>query len=193
MSRLTYRKNLRRTRTMQDKNFIVYEYKTETMKAKDRARAVDEAEAFGWEATETGKAIGACCSVTFRRDRRIEHRAELVRLEKRAKEAREQVTALEQSKTRAAGIFGLIFGICAVLIAGGGMSLIMASEPSLVRMIVGIALGVIGIAMCCLTYPIYGKIVLKKTREVAPAIDSGEEAIANLLEQGNDLLMNKEI
>ena len=175
MSRLTYRKKLRRTRTMQDKNFIVYEYKTETIKAKDRARALDEAEAFGGEATETGKAIGDCCSVTFRRDRRIEHRAELVRLEKRAKEAREQVPALEQSKTRAAGIFGLSFGICAVLIAGGGMSLIMASEPSLVRMIVGIELGVIGIAMGCLSYPISGKIVLKKTREVAPAIYSVDE------------------
>ncbi len=178
---------------MQDRNFTVYEYRTETVRAKDRARAVDEAEAFGWEATETQRAIGDCCNITFRRDRRIEHRAELIRLEKRVKDAREQVSALERSKTRAAQIFGWIFGVCAVLIAGGGMSLVMASEPELTEMIVGIILGVIGIGMCCLTYPVYVKIVLKKTREVSPAIDSGEEAIANLLEQGNDLLMNKDI
>lgn len=178
---------------MQNKNFIVYEYKTETVRAKDRARAVDEAEAFGWEETETGRAIGDSCSITFRRDRRIEHRAELTRLEKRAKEAREQINCLERSKTRAAGIFGWIFGVISVLIAGGGMSLIMTSDPNLTEMIAGIILGVLGIAMCCLTYPIYAKIALKKTKEVSPAIDEAEESLANLLEQGNDLLKNARI
>lgn len=178
---------------MQEKNFVVYEYKTETFKAKDRARAVDEAEAFGWEAAETGKAIGDSYSVTFRRDRKIAHRAELIRLEKRAKETREQVDLLQKSKTRGATVFGWIFGTCSALITGGGMSLVMADQSTTVKMAAGIVLGIVGIVMCCLTYPIYGKIALKKTKEVSPAIDAGEEVLANLLEQGNDLLQNREI
>ena len=178
---------------MQDKNFIAYEYKTVTVAAKNRARETDIAEAFGWEAIDASKAIGDNYALTFRRDRKIAHRAELTRLEKRAKDASDTLKVLEKSKTRAATVFGWIFGIASTLIAGGGMSLVMQSEGVAAKMAAGIVLGIAGIALCCVNYPIYNKIALKKTTEVAPSIDAGEEALANILEQGNDLLAHKEI
>lgn len=178
---------------MQEKIFVTYEYRTKTVAAKNRAREIDIAEAFGWEMTETANAFGDNCVITFRRDRRIAHKAELTRLEKRADEARATIDNLERSKVRGAKIFSWSFGIFSVLVAGGGMSLIMAGESTLGRMIAGIILGVTGIALCFVNYPIYNKIALRKTREVTPAIDSGEEALADILEQGNGLLESKDI
>ena len=178
---------------MQDKNFITYEYRTKTVAAKNRAREIDVAEAFGWEAVETASTFGDSCVITFRRDRKIAHKAELVRLEKKADEARATLEELEKSKVRGAKIFSYTFGVFAALVAGGGMSLIMAGESTVGRLVAGIILGVTGIALCFVNYPIYNKIALRKTREVSPAIDSGEEALANILEQGNSLLASEEL
>lgn len=178
---------------MQEKNFVTYEYRTKTVAAKNRAREIDVAEAFGWEAIETTKTMGDNCVITFRRDRNIAHKAELTRLEKKADEARAALEGLEKSKERGAKIFSYTFGVFATLVAGGGMSLIMTGESTIGRLIAGIILSVTGIALCFVNYPIFNKIALKKTREVLPAIDSGEEALANILEQGNDLLSSEEI
>lgn len=178
---------------MQDKNYVTYEYRTKTVKAKDRAKEIDIAEAFGWEAVETVSAPGGNCSVTFRRDRKIEHKAELARLERRAEEIRGTISSLEKSKTRKASIFSWIFGVFSCLVFGGGMSLVMTSENNIGNMIAGIILGVAGVILCLVNYPIYNKIALDKTKDVTPAIDSGEEALANILEQGNDLLRREEI
>jgi len=59
------------------------------------------------------------------------------------------------------------------------------SIPALVG---GIVLGVVGIVLCCVNYPIYKKIVAGKTNKILPMIDDNEEKLANLLEKGNDLL-----
>lgn len=178
---------------MQDKNFVVYEYKTVTVAAKDRAKETDLAEAIGWEVVDANKAIGDNYALTFRRDRKIPHRAELSRLEKRARDASDTLKVLEKSKTRTATAFGWIFGIASTLIAGGGMSLVMKAEGVVAKMAAGIILAIAGIALCCVNYPIYNKIALKKAKEVTPSIDAGEEALANILEQGNDLLEHNEI
>lgn len=178
---------------MNDKNFIAYEYKTKTVKNNERAKTLDMYEAFGWEATEINPSVADNCVITLRRDRRIDHKQELVKLEKKAEEERAALNALERSKTLGASVFAYIFGIASALIMGGGMSLVMTANGTVQNTVIGVILGVIGIALCCLTYPIYSKIVLRKTQKVSSAIDAGEEALANILEKGNDLLVNKEI
>lgn len=178
---------------MQNKNFISYEYKTKTVKNRDRSKTMDLYEAFGWEAVEVTPSVADNCVVTLRRDRKIEHKQELTRLEKKAEEERAALDALERSKTLGASIFAYIFGVLSVLVLGGGMSIVMNSSGEVQNMVAGVILGVVGIVLCCLTYPIYSKITLKKTKQVASAIDAGEEVLANILEQGNDLLEHKEI
>lgn len=182
-----------RSRIMQDKNFVAYEYKTKTVKNNERAKTMDLYEAFGWEATEVNSAIGDNCVITLRRDRKIPHKQELIKLEKKAEEERAALDSLERSKTLGASIFAYIFGIISALVLGGGMSIVMNASGTVKNMVAGIVLGVVGIALCCITYPIYKKIVLKRTKDVTPAIDNGEEKLANVLEQGNDLLENREI
>ena len=65
-----------------------------------------------------------------------------------------------------ANIFAFTFGIVSALILGSGMSMIMTDfGPSdIIGLVVGIILGVIGLAACVINYPIYS-LILKSRKE----------------------------
>ena len=69
----------------------------------------------------------------------------------------------------------------------------MTIKDNIPVMVGGIILGIIGIALCCVNYFIYKKIVDKNTKKLLPAIDENEEKLANILEKGNDLLQAEQI
>lgn len=172
---------------MQEKNFTTYEYKTVTVKTKDKTKAADAYGAFGWEITAVTAFLGGV-TLSMRRDRKQRHRQELIKLERQAEELTEAIDGLHSSKTLAANVFSYIFGIFATLMLGGGMCLTLLTENDIPAFAGGIVLGVAGIVLCSVNYFIYKKIVLKKTKEALPLIDETEEKLANVLEQGNDLL-----
>jgi small-conductance mechanosensitive channel len=68
----------------------------------------------------------------------------------------------------------LVVGIIGALIMGMGMSLIMteigAFLGTVMAMIVGIGLGVIGIILACLAYPLYNRTLKKEREKIAPEI-----------------------
>lgn len=173
---------------MQEKDFVSYEYRTVTVKAKDQTRAMDMYEAFGWEITGTGAAAIGDVTLSLKRDRKQKHKQELTKLERQAEEVFAAINGLQRAKTTGASVFAYIFGCIAALVLGGGMCLCMLTENSIPAFTGGIVLGVIGIALCGINYLIYTKLVAKKTREVLPVIDDNEEKLANILEKGNDLL-----
>lgn len=173
---------------MQEKDFVSYEYKTVTVKAKDKTKAMDMYEAFGWEITAVTPNIVDGITLSLKRDRKQKHKQELTKLEMQAENISDTLSALERSKTLGGNIFAYIFGIFSVLVFGGGMSLAMLKTDNIPALVGGIVLGVLGFALCGITYPIYKKIVAKKTKQVLPVIDQTEENLANVLEKGNDLL-----
>ena len=173
---------------MQDKDFVSYEYKTVTVKAKDKTRATDMYEAFGWEVTSAAPSVSGGVTVSLKRDRKQKHKQELTKLERQAEDTFETINRLQQSKTMGANIFAYVFGAFATLVLGGGMCLVMLIENSIPALIGGIVLGVIGLALCGINYFIYKKIVAKRIKQVLPVIDQTEEKLANILEKGNDLL-----
>ncbi len=173
---------------MQEKDFVTYEYKTVSVKAKDQTKAMDLYEAFGWEITGTSASAVEGVTLSLKRDRRQKHRQELNKLERQAEEMLDTINGLQRSKTLGASVFAYLFGVAAALVLGGGMCLTMLIENSIPALIGGIALGVVGLALCGVNYLIYSKLVAKKTKEVLPVIDDSEEKLANILEKGNELL-----
>ena len=71
---------------MQEKDFVSYEYRTVSVKAKDQARVMDLYEAFGWEVTGTSPALGDCVTLSLKRDRHIPHKQELNKLQRQAED-----------------------------------------------------------------------------------------------------------
>lgn len=173
---------------MQEKDFVSYEYRTKTVKAKDQTRAMDMYEALGWEVTATTPTYLDGVTLSLKRDRKLKHKQELIKLERQAEDTLETINGLHRAKTLGASIFGYTFGTLATLILGGGMCLTMLIENSLPALIGGVSLGVLGIALCGINYLIYKKIAAKKTKQILPVIDDNEEKLANILEKGNDLL-----
>ena len=68
----------------------------------------------------------------------------------------------------------LVVGIIGALIMGMVMSLLMteigAFLGTVMAMIVGIGLGVIGIILVCLAYPLYNRTLKKEREKIAPEI-----------------------
>lgn len=177
---------------MQERDFVSYEYRTVSVKAKDQARVMDLYEAFGWEVTGTSPALDGI-TLSLKRDRHIPHKQELVKLERQAEDTFSRIGGLERSKTQGASAFSYIFGCIAALILGGGMSLVMLVEGSIPALVGGIVLGIIGIVLCGVNYPIYKRLASQKTKALLPVIDETEEKLANLLERGNELLSAERI
>lgn len=173
---------------MQEKDFVSYEYKSVSVKAKDQAKAMDMYEAFGWEITSASPTLTDGVTLSLKRDRKQKHKQELTKLERQAENVFDTINGLHRAKTFGASIFAYIFGILSALVLGGGMCLVMLIENSVPAFAGGIILGAVGIALCCLTYPIYKRIADKKTKQLLPVIDQTEENLANILEKGNDLL-----
>lgn len=177
---------------MQEKDFVSYEYRTVSVKTKDQAKAMDIYEAFGWEVTGTSPALDGI-TLSLKRDRHIPHKQELVKLERQAEDTFACIGGLERSKTLGASVFSYIFGCIAALVLGGGMSLVMLVEGSVPAFAGGIVLGIIGIVLCGVNYPIYKRLASQKTKALLPVIDETEEKLANLLERGNELLSAERI
>ena len=173
---------------MQEKDFVSYEYRTKTVKSKDMTKATDMYEAFGWEVTSAAHTAVDNTTLSLKRDRKQKHKQELSRLERQAEEIFGTINNLQRAKTLGASVFSYIFGCIAALLLGGGMSLIMLNQNNFAAFVGGIALGIAGIALCCVNYFIYKKMVEKKTGELLPIIDDNEEKLANILEKATTCL-----
>ncbi|MBQ8001336.1 MAG: hypothetical protein IJ298_09125 [Ruminococcus sp.] len=87
-----------------------------------------------------------------------------------------QLRRLDASVTQKAQTAALSLGIIGALILGIGMSLTMSNLSEFLgsfkelAMPIGIIIGIAGIILVCLAYPIYNRIVRKERARIAPEI-----------------------
>ena len=83
---------------------------------------------------------------------------------------------LDASATKKATTVSLILGIVGALVMGAGMSLIMTDFGAVFKvtgiaaMIIGIIIGLLGIILVALAYPVYSKVLKKERERIAPEI-----------------------
>lgn len=88
----------------------------------------------------------------------------------------EQLRRLDAAVTQKATVVSLVFGVIGALILGTGMSLAMTEIGEMfglqgaIAMLVGILIGIIGIVLVCVAYPIYNRITKKEREKIAPEI-----------------------
>ena len=80
----------------------------------------------------------------------------------------DRLRSLDRSATKGASIVSLIVGIISALVLGVGMCCTMVWGGSL--FILGIVVGVVGIAGVIAAYPIYIQMVKRKRAKIAPEI-----------------------
>lgn len=87
-----------------------------------------------------------------------------------------QLRRLDAMVTQKATVASLVLGIIGALVLGIGMSLIMTNIGEIIglignsSMVCGIIIGVFGIILVCLAYPIYVHISKKEREKIAPEI-----------------------
>lgn len=87
-----------------------------------------------------------------------------------------QLRRLDASVTQKATTVSLVFGIIGALILGTGMSLAMTDIGTIIglsegmAMLVGVVIGIVGVVLVCVAYPIYNCIVKKEQEKIAPEI-----------------------
>lgn len=94
----------------------------------------------------------------------------------KAENKMEHLRRLDAAVTKKATVVSLVFGIVGALILGTGMSLAMTEIGELLglhgatAMLVGILIGIIGIVLVCVAYPVYNRIIKKEREKIAPEI-----------------------
>ncbi len=83
---------------------------------------------------------------------------------------------LDAGVTKTAQTVAIVLGIIGALIMGFGMSLVMTELANILgaykdmAMPLGVAIGVVGVMLVSVAYPIYNAIVKSKRRKIAPEI-----------------------
>lgn len=85
----------------------------------------------------------------------------------------EQLRALHRIPTQKAQAGAIVLGVVGTLILGTGMSLAMtplAEALGGLSMVLGIAVGILGMVLVALAYPTYNRILQKERKRIAPQI-----------------------
>jgi len=96
----------------------------------------------------------------------------------------DSLRALDAKVKRPVNIFSYVFGSFSAIVMGAGMSLVMTDIASMIgmggdSMITGIVIGVIGMAMALVNYPIHKALMSSRKKKYAPEILAMSEKIMN--------------
>ena len=169
------------------KNLVVYDYITKEVSTKEEAMYLDCIETFGWELVSKERGF-LYTILNFRRDRKLKTNIELKNLQRDFEEEIDAIKRLETDKTKMASVTSLTIGTIGALILGGGMSLSMLNPTNIPLLAVGIAIGVVGIVVLAVAYPIYMKKVKKSVKRVSSLIEEKYDKISNILVEANGIL-----
>ena len=85
----------------------------------------------------------------------------------------EQLRKLDRQVTQKAQAWAIALGVVGALILGTGMSIAMTDLTGFLggtAMFIGIPVGLIGIVLVALAYPVYNRILKKERQRIAPEI-----------------------
>ena len=81
--------------------------------------------------------------------------------------------ALDAKVKKPAYVFGYTYGSIGAIVMGAGMSLVMTDIGAALgrlAMMVGIAVGLVGMVLAALAYPVYNRVLKKQRQKIAPQI-----------------------
>ncbi|MBQ6839945.1 MAG: hypothetical protein IJO45_04575 [Oscillospiraceae bacterium] len=85
----------------------------------------------------------------------------------------EQLRKLHNSATRKAQAWSIALGVVGALVLGTGMSLCMTELSGFLggtAMFIGIPVGIVGLVLVALAYPVYNRVLKKQRQRIAPQV-----------------------
>lgn len=173
---------------MEKENVFSYDYKTVKIKREMETMLIDAYEVLGWEVTGTSMSEGSLfhVNVSFKRNRKIENKKELLKLQNKIDSLLSNIEKLQKSKKNAGIAESVVVGTIGALTFGGGLSMTMMLD-GVGFMIGGIALGIVGAGICALAYFINRGINKRKASKISPILESELDKLADLCENASKL------
>jgi len=172
---------------MEKKEFVIYDYRTVTVRRDMEAMTTDAYEALGWEAV--GSSVSGVAifhvNLSFKRDRKIKNKAELLKSQERIDSTLGNIETLQNKKKNAGTVPALVTGITGALVLGGGMSMVMelAINPTVVGwMVGGIVLGVVGLVVCGLAWWVNRRVRRNAIKKIAPMLEDEYNRLSDICE-----------
>ncbi|MBS7578189.1 MULTISPECIES: hypothetical protein [unclassified Enterococcus] len=165
--------------------FIGYEYRDVTIAKDFSTLIIDGYENFGWQMISASTPSQAINSITvkFKRNRAIQHKAELTKLQRNFDVTLEEIQKLEKQKTFLASIVGFTIGLIGTCFMAGAVFAIDANLTILM-----VVLAIPGLIGWILPYFIFNKLKLVKTKSFNLIIEKKYDEIYEISKQGNCLL-----
>ncbi len=95
----------------------------------------------------------------------------------------DELKALDAKVKRPANVFAYVFGSISAIVMGGGMSLVMTDIGSCIgienAMVAGIIIGIVGMVMAIINYPVYKKILSGRRNKYADEVMALSDKIMN--------------
>ena len=85
----------------------------------------------------------------------------------------DELKALDAKVKKPANVFGYTYGSIGAIVMGAGMSLAMTELGALLgdaAMVAGIVIGVLGMVLAAVAYPVYNRVLESEHRRIAPEI-----------------------
>lgn len=165
--------------------YVPYEYLTIRMDSELEPLYRDTYRSLGWQVEDRTQGLAGHASVALKlkRDRRIEHRAEVAELQRSAERSLASIASLERSKGTKAMATSLILGILGSAFLAGSVFAIQAGA-----IVLSIPLGTIGLVGWVLGYVSHGRVRDRSTVQAAPAIDREYENLYSIGDQATRIL-----
>lgn len=171
---------------MSERNCVMYEYKNVTIR-KDLANLyIDNYKNFGWETEDARYSLTEIgdVSIKFRRDRKIQNKVELTRLQNQFDACVQEIQKLEKSKTKGPAATAMVIGTVGVVLMGGAVFTAVAGKVA-----AGVVMAVPGFAAWAAPYGVYNKQTKTKSEKVTPLIDEKYDELYNICEKAHALLV----
>ena len=147
---------------LKDDAWVPYDYRELDVRKNFKWLYIDNYPSFGWEFIEAVKSEKGrnYVHLSFRRESKVEQKAEIMRLQKCFESCMEILYNMEISKVFAAVSGGLILGVL------GAICLIISVYIMVAESSLGFLLMLPGLAGCLLAYPCYRSVKLKKEKQM---------------------------
>ena len=174
------------------KDFVTYDYTTIIVRKNLEPIYIDVYESFGWELIDNEvNSINSIMSskLSFKRDRKINNKNALIKLQNTIDNNFSNIAKLESSKYLSAsikaysiGVLACVFLALSVFMITGMLALGSLTFP------LQIVLGAIGVILCIPPYFVYRNTVALKTEQIQPQINEEYDKISEKCEEANLLI-----
>lgn len=177
-----------------DNNFVSYDYTQITVDKNMESIYIDTYENFGWELTESqlnaksGQTLNNR-TLYFRRNRKINNKNELNKLQRKVDICFSNIKNLEKKKNSSAMITSFSIGFLAIVFIS--LSVFAITGYLNVNIVFSTILGIIGIGLCIPPYFVYKDISKKKSNEIEPLIDKAYDNLSDICEEAHNLIYSK--